>query len=237
MPSPRFALSLSLLLAGAGVAAADNDGSKSSAAALALDAIVTDDVSLDRDAYDWRKVELTTGGYATCTLHWDDESAELALDLLDPGGAVVASAAATAGAPKRKVSLEVESTGVHYVRVSAFKGASSYTMKCRWAAVAGTPISKAPPEDAEHPRCKVVSHHRDSKGRLVIYLESGGKVQKGMRGQLIDDTDSFVPGGEFTIDKVADATKSVGVIAANTLSVIRPKQTRCVLYGLFTNPF
>jgi hypothetical protein len=86
---------------------------------------------------DWRKFALVgKPGYATFILHWDEETANLDLDVYDSFGTKIGkSPPRLEGQSERKILLRVTDAGTYYVKVSGPTKAdnSIYTMEVKWA--------------------------------------------------------------------------------------------------------
>ncbi|HEX6838975.1 MAG TPA: hypothetical protein VF334_20495, partial [Polyangia bacterium] len=70
---------------------------------------------------DWRKFTLAgkPGQFATFELHWDEESANLSIDVYDKFGVNVGkSPRRIEGQSEKKVLLRIDDPGLYYVRVS-----------------------------------------------------------------------------------------------------------------------
>jgi hypothetical protein len=85
---------------------------------------------------DWRKFQLVgKPGYATFELHWDDESANLTLDVFDKFGVNIGkSPRRIEGQSSRKILLRIDDPGLYYVRVAGptKSDSSIYTVFVKW---------------------------------------------------------------------------------------------------------
>jgi hypothetical protein len=86
---------------------------------------------------DWRKFMLMgkPGQFATFELHWDEESADLAIDVFDKFGVNIGkSPRRIEGQSSKKVLLRIEDPGMYYVRVSGptKTDSSIYTMMVKY---------------------------------------------------------------------------------------------------------
>src|SRR5262249_17821714 len=101
------------------------------------------------DKFDWRKFQLLgKPGIATFELHWDEESADLDIDVYDAYGTNVARAPRKIeGVSVKKILVKIPESGLYYVRVSApgAKDASIYTVSVKWH---GPPASPPAPSGA-----------------------------------------------------------------------------------------
>jgi hypothetical protein len=86
---------------------------------------------------DWRKFALVgKAGYATFELHWDDDGANLTIDVFDKFGVNVGkSPRRIEGQSEKKILLRIDDPGLYYVRVSGptKTDSSIYTMMVKWA--------------------------------------------------------------------------------------------------------
>jgi hypothetical protein len=104
---------------------------------------------------DWRKFTLAgkPGQFATFELHWDEETANLEIDVFDKFGVNVGkSPRRIEGQSSKKVLLRIDDPGLYYVRVSGGSKAdnSIYTMMVKYngpvvAAAAATPAPAPAP--------------------------------------------------------------------------------------------
>ncbi len=106
---------------------------------------------------DWRKFVLAgkPGQFATFELHWDEEAANLDIDVYDKFGVNVGkSPRRIEGQSSKKVLLRIDSPGLYYVRVSGPTKADSsiYTMQVTYdgpkVAAAPAPAPSAAPAPA-----------------------------------------------------------------------------------------
>jgi hypothetical protein len=186
------------------------------------------------DKSDWRKVMLLgKAGIATFELHWDDEVADLDVDVYNTfGDAIGRSPPKMEGSTIKRVLVEVEKPGLYYVRVSApsVRDSSIYTLQVRWSGPAA-PIAQTARHAASAPATppaptgpvtlasdpskvlgSIITAYREGAG-WVLYLDKGSadKIRPGISGQLLDgpDGDKLLSGGQFTISQVIDANKSI----------------------------
>jgi hypothetical protein len=105
---------------------------------------------------DWRKFQLVgkAGQFATFELHWDEEAANLDIDVYDKFGVNVGkSPRRIEGQSSKKVLLRIDEPGLYYVRVSGPSKTdnSIYTMMVKYSGPvapkpeAGTPPPPPPP--------------------------------------------------------------------------------------------
>jgi hypothetical protein len=97
---------------------------------------------------DWRKFTLAgkPGQFATFELHWDEESANLSIDVYDKFGVNVGkSPRRIEGQSEKKVLLRIDDPGLYYVRVSGptKTDSSIYTMMVRYNGPSLPPPSAA----------------------------------------------------------------------------------------------
>lgn len=95
---------------------------------------------------DWRKFVLAgkPGQFATFELHWDEESANLSIDVYDKFGVNIGkSPRRIEGQSSKKVLLRIDNPGLYYVRVSGPTKADSsiYTMQVTYD---GPKVAAAP---------------------------------------------------------------------------------------------
>jgi hypothetical protein len=184
------------------------------------------------DAVDWRAFDLGgKPGLATVTLNWDAPTAQLSFDLQDAMGVRTCESPTRQGLQTSlKALCKVDAPGPHYLAVRSLAGATVYSLRVKWdgpssAPDAGTP-QPAPtdgglappiapgtiPDDANHPRGRVVSSFRD-EGVIILYLDRGtaAGLKVGMWGTLLDGAsgDKQLEGGDFLVTKVIDATHAV----------------------------
>jgi hypothetical protein len=92
---------------------------------------------------DWRKFTLAgKPGYATFELHWDDDGANLTIDVFDKFGVNIGkSPRRIEGQSEKKILLHIDDPGLYYVRVSGPTKADSsiYTMMVKWSGPAAPP--------------------------------------------------------------------------------------------------
>jgi hypothetical protein len=90
-----------------------------------------------KKANDWRKFTLAgkPGQFATFELHWDEEAANLTIDVFDKFGVNIGkSPRRIEGQSSKKVLLRIDDPGLYYVRVSGPTKADSsiYTMMVKY---------------------------------------------------------------------------------------------------------
>jgi hypothetical protein len=102
---------------------------------------------------DWRKFALVggkPGDIATFILHWDEESANLDVDVFDQFGVKIGkSPPRLEGQTSKKILVRIDDAGMYYVKVSGATKADSsiYTMEVKWKAApkpAAPPVAAAP---------------------------------------------------------------------------------------------
>jgi hypothetical protein len=121
----------------------DGDGTRIAAVEAKPNMPLTDELDpKKKDVNDWRAFDLpgTESGPVVVQLHWDNEAADLDVDLYDQLGANVAVSPERGPSPFKQVAAKME-PGRAYVRISSKKGATVYTMKLKWE---GAPPPKAP---------------------------------------------------------------------------------------------
>jgi hypothetical protein len=97
---------------------------------------------------DWRKFILAggkPGEIATFILHWDEEAANLDIDVYDQFGSKIGkSPPKLEGQSIKKVLVHIDEAGLYYVKVSGPTKADSsiYTMEVKWK---GKPVAPPPP--------------------------------------------------------------------------------------------
>jgi hypothetical protein len=103
---------------------------------------------------DWRKFQLVggkPGEIATFILHWDDETANLDLDIYDQFGVKIGkSPPRLEGQSSKKILVRIDDPGMYYVKVSGptKTDSSIYTMEVKWK---GAPKPAAPAAPAAAP--------------------------------------------------------------------------------------
>jgi hypothetical protein len=104
---------------------------------------------------DWRKFELVgKAGYASFILHWDEESANLDIDVYDSFGTKIGkSPPRLEGQSERKILLRISDPGTYYVKVSGPTKVdnSIYTMEVKWAGAPKPPVADGPPPPPPQP--------------------------------------------------------------------------------------
>jgi hypothetical protein len=217
---------------------------------------INDKVHGKKDKQDWRKFVLSgQPGILTVELHWDEEKANLDVDVFDEFGTLVGkSPPRLEGQQVKKVLVQVDNPSLYYVRVSApgKNDTSIYTLAVRWKGsqvmaarespasqptpnASGTPAGPAQPGtstpavDPNKLFGSVVSAYREGAG-WVIYLDKGSadRLRSGMTGTLLDGSDGEKPleGGNFTVSQVLGDHKAV---ARTTLSKAIGKNKRILV--------
>lgn len=160
---------------------------------------------------DWRKFMLVgkPGQFATFELHWDEESANLSIDVYDKFGVNVGkSPRRIEGQSSKKVLLRIDNPGLYYVRVSGPTKADSsiYTMQVTYdgpkvaaapapapapAPAATTTAAAAAPAPAPCPpgqNCPAAPDPNKVYGSIVSILHDGSTttlyLDKGSADQL-----------------------------------------------------
>ena len=192
------------------------------------------------DREDWRKFELQgKSGVATFELFWDDEKANLDLDVFDAFGVNIGrNPPRMEGQSVRRILVPIQRLGTYYVRVKApgEKDKSIYTLNVRWA---GPPVvAQVQPPPATNPPVApvqptqpgtppvpvtlltdpnkllgtVISAYRDGPG-WVLYIDKGSsqKVHQGMSGVMLEgpEGEKLLDHGDFTVSQVVDGNKSI----------------------------
>ncbi len=189
------------------------------------------------DREDWRKFELQgKAGVATFELFWDDEKANVDLDVFDAFGVNIGrNPPRMEGQSVRRILVSIQRLGTYYVRVKApgEKDKSIYTLNVRWAgppAVAQVqpPPTNNPPIAPTQPGTPlvpitlltdptkllgtVISAYRDGPG-WVLYIDKGSsqKVHQGMSGVMLEgpEGERLLDHGELTVSQVVDGNKSI----------------------------
>lgn len=122
----------------------DDDGDRLHAKDAPINQPIDDKVDGKKgDRYDWRKVVLGgKPGIATFELHWDEESANVDIDVYDKFGTNIGkSPPRLEGQQMKRVLVQIDEPGLYYVRVSAPtpNDTSIYTMAIRWKGPGGAP--------------------------------------------------------------------------------------------------
>lgn len=90
----------------------------------------------NKDKDDWRKFNLIgKPGTATFELHWDEDKAELNMDVFNENGTLVGkSPPRLEGQSTKRILMKVDRPGLYYVKVSGSekKDTSIYTVSVRW---------------------------------------------------------------------------------------------------------
>lgn len=104
---------------------------------------------------DWRKFQLLgKPGYATFELHWDEEAANLSIDVFDKFGVNIGkSPRRIEGQSEKKILLKIDDPGMYYVRISGPQKSDSsiYTMMVKWKGPAAPPAAAAAAAPAPTP--------------------------------------------------------------------------------------
>jgi hypothetical protein len=192
-----------------------------------INTAIDDQVDFKRgDKTDWRRVQLLgKPGVAAFELHWDEELANLDLDIYDKFGTLIGkSPPCLEGLKVKKVLVEVAEPGVYYVRVAAptSHDASIYTLYVKWHGPAAPPSKTAPAPsvvtgaaaavDANSVYGSVVSLVREG-ATVTLYLDQGAaaQIRAGMSGTVLDGPEGDKPlaGGAFSITRVIGEAKSM----------------------------
>ena len=188
------------------------------------------------DKYDWRKfVLLGRPGVATFEIHWDEESANLEIDVYDAYGTNIArSPRKIEGVSVKKILVKISEPGLYYVRVMAPtpKDASIYTVSVKWngppgpaaqgaaspgsvaphAAPLPPPPEAGPPVDPNKIQGKIVSAYRDGAD-WILYLDKGtaDRLRPGLVGIILEGSEGekALEGGTFTVSQVPDEHKAI----------------------------
>ena len=146
-----------------------------------------------KKANDWRKFTLAgkPGQFATFELHWDEESANLDIDVFDKFGVNIGkSPRRIEGQSSKKVLLRIDDPGLYYVRVSGPTKADSsiYTMMVKYN---GPVVAKARAGAARrrrHPRRRQRRRGRARAGALPARAElpDAARSQQGVRLDRVD---------------------------------------------------
>jgi hypothetical protein len=209
-----------------------------------------------KDKEDWRKFQLAgRPGVATFELFWDDDSANLDLDVFDAYGVNIGrSPPRMEGQSVKRILVQIKKPGTVYVRVRAptDKDKSIYTLNVKWdgppVAIAKAPEpapNNPPPTGAPAPppgpvsplndpnklQASIISAYRDGTG-WVFYIDKGStqKIQQGMTGAILEgpEGDKFLDKGDFTISQVVDGGRSI----ARTTQSKSPGKNKRVLINL-----
>lgn len=106
---------------------------------------------------DWRKFQLVggkRGEIATFILHWDEESANLDIDVFDQFGVKIGkSPPRLEGQSEKKILVQIEDAGMYYVKVSGPTKADSsiYTMEVKWKGAPKPAVAAAAPPPGPAP--------------------------------------------------------------------------------------
>jgi hypothetical protein len=160
---------------------------------------------------DWRKFQLLgKSGYATFELHWDEEGANLSIDVFDKFGVNIGkSPRRIEGQSEKKILLKIDDPGLYYVRVSGPQKTDSsiYTMMVKWKgpaappataaaapapapapAAGGAPAAPAPAPCTPGPGCVTAPDPNKVYGSIVSMVREGSTVtlylDKGSADQL-----------------------------------------------------
>jgi hypothetical protein len=218
----------------------DDDGDRLHAKECQINTPIDDKVDAQKgDKFDWRKVTLLgRPGVATFELHWDEEAANLDVDIYDAYGTNVGrSPPRMEGAQVKRVLVEIPQPGLYYIRVSAPgpKDTSIYTLSIKWKGppapivVAPPPPPPAPPPaapaappppaapvplgaDPNKVLGTIITAYREGGG-WVLFLDKGvqDKLRPGLLGQIFEgqDGEKLLSGSDFTISQVIDQNKSI----------------------------
>jgi hypothetical protein len=211
-----------------------------------------------KDKDDWRKFQLAgKPGVATFELFWDDETANLDIDVYDSFGVNVGkSPPRMEGQSVKRILVQIRKAGTYYVRVRAptEKDKSIYTLNVKWEGppvpikqadatpppqpqtgtppgppTAGTPYSLL--TDPNKLQGNVISAYRDGAG-WVLHIDKGAaaSIHSGMTGVILEgnDGEQVLDKGDFTISQVVDAGHSI----ARTALPKSPGKNKRVLINL-----
>ncbi len=136
---------------GAGGAEEDDDGNRLQAKDAQINTPIDDKVNFKKgDKADWRKVNLAgRPGIATFEVHWDEEPANIDIDVFDKFGTNIGkSPPKLEGQQVKKVLVQIDEAGLYYFRVSAptATDASIYTVQVKWK---GPAVPLPPPPVAK----------------------------------------------------------------------------------------
>lgn len=128
----------------------DEDGDRLHAKESPINVPIDDQIDNKKDdRFDWRKVQLGgKSGIATFEVHWDDERANLDIDVFDKFGTNIGkSPPRLEGQTVKRVLVQVDEPGLFYFRISApgSKDASIYTAIVKWKGPGGAPKNDTPP--------------------------------------------------------------------------------------------
>ena len=135
---------------GGGGGSQDEDGDRLHAKESMPNVPLDDSVDNKQDPFDWRKFYFggKPGLYATFELHWDDQKANLDVDVYNQlGDRVGISPPKLEGRQAKKLLLQIDEPGVYYVRVSApgKTDASIYTLVVKYTGPSTAPASAQAP--------------------------------------------------------------------------------------------
>ena len=131
----------------------DDDGDRLKAKPAPINAPLDDSLNFKKgDKVDWRKVELKgKPGVATIELHWDNEAANIDVDVFDKFGTLIGkNPPRLEGQQVKKILVQIDDPAIYYVRVQAAtaKDESIYTLAIKWKGPGGAPKEDAPPPAA-----------------------------------------------------------------------------------------
>jgi|GEM_PF-1907922 len=122
----------------------DDDGDRLKAKAAAINVPLDDSVNFKKgDKVDWRKVQLSgKPGVATIELHWDNEAANVDVDVFDKFGTLIGkNPPRLEGQQVKKILVQIDDPAIYYIRVQATtaKDESIYTLAIKWKGPGGAP--------------------------------------------------------------------------------------------------
>lgn len=136
----------------------DEDGNRLGSKDAQINAPIDDKLDAKKgDKADWRRVMLGgKPGIATFEVHWDEEPANVDIDVFDKFGEMIGkSPPKLEGQQVKKVLVEIKENGVYYFRISVKgeKDKTIYTCRVKWSgpAVALPPPAAKPEEKPAAP--------------------------------------------------------------------------------------
>jgi len=209
---------------------------------------------------DWRKFTLAgkPGQFATFELHWDEESANLEIDVFDKFGVNVGkSPRRIEGQSSKKVLLRIDDPGLYYVRVSGPTKADSsiYTMMVKYngpvvAAAAPAPApapagggaaAAAPAPCPPGQNCPAPPDPNKVYGTIVslvkegstttLYLDKGSadQLRAGMNGTILDGPEGDKPLQGGSFSIERVISESKSIAKSTTLKASPGKNKRIVV--------
>lgn len=115
----------------------DGDNRRGSAKRVAVGQVVTDSIKAPVDEVDWKLIEIPGPGFLTVNVFWDDATVKSVVTLVDKYGVALQEEIRDSRSDNDQIIIQSNEATFYFVRITASKGESVYSMQSSFVAGEG----------------------------------------------------------------------------------------------------